>query len=232
MSMLRAPRHQLRAAATRELRLVPDFELVHRARAGDAVAFELIMRRYNQRLFRLARSVVKSGADAEDVVQETYVRAYAGLGSFVGPSGLGAWLAKIALNEALQMLRRRRRLVAIADQQQHPGGLDDVRDPRPSPERLAASAELRRMIEAAVDELPGEYRIVFMLRGVENQSVAETAALLAIPEATVKTRFHRARRRLQIALGGHIDALLPSTFGFAGAACDRIVARVLGRLGL
>ncbi len=209
-----------------------DRELVGRARARDPLAFELIMRRHNQRLYRLARALLRDPAEAEDVVQETYLRAFARLGDFVGPDGFGAWLGRIAVNEALGRLRRRARVVPF----ERPGAPVDqdalaaLASDRPGPERLAANAELRRLLEQAIDGLPDDFRTVFMLRAVEGLGVAETAEVLSIPPATVKTRFHRARRLLQESLGSRLDALLPSTFEFAGRRCDRIVAGVLARL--
>jgi RNA polymerase sigma-70 factor, ECF subfamily len=214
--------------------VLSDFELVERVRAGDAVAFELIMRRHNRRLFRLARSILRSGAEAEDVVQETYVRAYASLDQFVGPHGLAAWLARIAANEALGRVRGWGRVVSL---EEYLGGEDaDVRrvetmtSEHPDPERMTGTSELRRLLEVAIDALPDEFRTVFVLRAVEGMSIAETAEALSIRPETVKTRLHRARHRLQQTLGARLDALLPATFDFGGERCDRIVAAVLARL--
>ena len=214
-----------------------DYGLVERVRAGDAAAFELIMRRHNRRLFRLARSVLRNGAEAEDVVQETYVRAFAKLDDFKGPDGFSAWLARIAYNEALGRVRGWGRVVSLHDHVSDGNGDGDVRSvetmtsPHPDPERLSGHAELRRMLEAAIDALPDDFRAVFVLRAVEGMSVAETAEALAIPSETVKTRFHRARHRLQETLGARFEARMPAAFEFGGARCDRIVAAVLVRLG-
>jgi RNA polymerase sigma-70 factor (ECF subfamily) len=214
-----------------------DHDLVERVRAGDAVAFELIMRRYNRRLFRLARSILRNAPEAEDVVQESYVRAYAKLGDFVGPDGFAAWLARIAANEALGRVREWGRVVSLDDYVSDGEGDADVRhgetmtSRQPDPERLTGSGELRRLLEDAIDTLPDDFRTVFVLRAVEGMSVAETAAALSIRPETVKTRFHRARQRLQATLGVRFDALMPVAFEFGGARCDRIVAAVLARLG-
>jgi RNA polymerase sigma-70 factor, ECF subfamily len=214
-----------------------DSGLVERVRAGDAAAFELIMRRHNRRLFRLARSVLRNGAEAEDVVQETYVRAFAKLDDFKGPDGFPAWLARIAYNEALGRVRASERVVSLHDYVSDSDGDGDVRhletmtSPHPDPERLTGYGELRRMLEDAVDALPDDFRAVFVLRAVEGMSVAETAEALSIPPETVKTRLHRARHRLQEALGARFKALMPAAFEFGGARCDRIVAAVLARLG-
>ena len=213
-----------------------DYDLVERVRAGDAAAFELIMRRHNRRLFRLARSILKNGAEAEDVVQESYVRAFAKLDAFAGPDGFSAWLARIACNEALGRLRGRERVVSLHDYVSDGAGETDVRrvetmtSPQPDPERLTENGELRRLLEDAIDALPADFRAVFVLRAVEGMSVAEIAEALSIRPETVKTRFHRARHRLQETLGVRFDALMPAAFEFGGARCDRIVSAVLARL--
>ena len=215
---------------------LPDRDLVERVRAGDVAAFELIMRRHNRRLFRLARSILRNSAEAEDVVQETYVRAYARLGEFVGPNGFPAWLGRIAVNEALGRVRGWGRVVSLDDYVSGPDGdaevrlIETMRTPYPDPERLAGNGELRHLLEGAIDALPDDFRTVFVLRAVEGLSVAETAEMLSIPPETVKTRFHRARHRLQDTLGARFDALMPATFEFGGERCDRIVAAVLARL--
>ena len=214
-----------------------EYGLVERVRAGDAAAFELIMRRHNRRLFRLARSVLRNGAEAEDVVQETYVRAFAKLDDFRGPEGFPAWLARITYNEALSRVRGRDRVVSLHDYASDGDGDADVRriDTMTShhldPEHLTGNGELRRMLQAAIDALPDDFRAVFVLRAMEGLSVAEAADALSIPPETVKTRFHRARHRLQETLGARFDALMPAVFEFGGARCDRIVAAVLARLG-
>ncbi|HLT01558.1 MAG TPA: RNA polymerase sigma factor [Geminicoccaceae bacterium] len=214
-----------------------DHDLVERVRAGDAAAFELIMRRHNRRLFRLARSVLRNGAEAEDVVQETYVRAFARLDEFRGPDGFAAWLARIAYNEALGRVRVQDRVVSLHDYVSGGDGDADVRhvdamtSPHPDPERLTGQDELRRLLEGAIDALSDDFRAVFVLRAVEGMSVAETAEALSIPPETVKTRFHRARHRLQEHLGARFEALVPSAFEFGGARCDRIVEAVLARIG-
>jgi RNA polymerase sigma-70 factor, ECF subfamily len=211
-----------------------DYELVERVRAGDAVAFELIMRRHNRRLFRLARSILRSGAEAEDVVQETYVRAYASLDQFVGPHNLAAWLARIAANEALGRVRGWGRVVSLDEYAAREDGvarpIETMTARLPDPERLTGNGELRRLLEGAIDALPDDFRTVFVLRAVEGMSIAETAEALSLRPETVKTRFHRARQRMQETLGARLDALLPATFEFGGARCDRIVEAVLARL--
>jgi RNA polymerase sigma-70 factor (ECF subfamily) len=216
--------------------LAPDAELAMRAAGGDRGAFELIMRHHNRRLFRLARSLVRSDEEAEDVLQEAYLRAYRRLRGLASGEALAAWLARIVANEALGRLRAGARVVSIEDfrtraattEEDAPDG--DPASDAPDPERLAASSELRRLLEAAVDALPEEFRTVFVLREVEGLSTAETAASLAIRPETVKTRLHRARRLLQERLSEQLLPLSPSLFEFRGRRCDRIVASVLARL--
>lgn len=209
-----------------------DIGLVERVRAGDPVAFEVIMRRYNRRLFRLAVSILKNPAEAEDVVQETYVRAYEKIDDFIGPTGFAAWLSRIAVNESLGRLRTRGRVVSLEERALGADGerAAAIRTPNPDPERLAVNSELRRMLEDAIVALPVDFRTVFILRAVEGLSIDETAACLSIRPETVKTRFHRARRLLQSNLGARFETLMPSTFAFGGAHCDRVVAAVLVRL--
>jgi RNA polymerase sigma-70 factor (ECF subfamily) len=207
-----------------------DREVVGRVLAGDTGSFELIMRRHNQRLFRLARSIVKDDTEAEDVVQETYVRAFAALSTFEGRSQLGTWLGRIALNEALGRMRRREpnrdlALYDLVDGETMPIA------PSPSPEQQASDEELRPLLEASIDALPTSFRTVFVLRAVEQLSVQETAELLEILPETVKTRFFRARGLLRKDLLARLDAVVPGSFAFLGERCDRIVDRVLSRIG-
>lgn len=213
-----------------------DAELAARARRGDGVAFELIMRRHNRRLFRLARSLVGRDHEAEDVLQEAYVRAYARLADLTDGAALGAWLARIVANEALGRLRTATRVVSL-DAFRAKAESDGMEEPEhdqasdlPDPERLAASGELRRLLEAAVDALPAEFRTVFVLREVEGLSTAETAACLGLRPETVKTRLHRARRQLQERLAGEMLAVSAYLFEFQGQRCDRVVSRVLDRI--
>lgn len=199
--------------------------LVFRLRAGDRAAFEQVMRRHNGRLFRVARSILSNDSDAEEALQEAYIRAFSGIAGFKGEASLATWLTRIAINEALMRLRRRRESAPIEE------GLA-LPDPRPSPEQNAARRELRGLVERALDSLPAAFRAVFVLRAVEQMSVEETAAALGIREETVKTRFFRARRLLREHLGEELAAALGDSFPFAGERCDRLVAAVLRRLPL
>lgn len=211
-------------------------EIMARARKGDAGAFELIMRRNNQRLFRVARSILKDEAEAEDVVQETYLRAFTHLDGVVNAASLSAWLAKVATNEALGRVRRRRPAASL-------DGLDAaLMSPgsatfaslsalnRDNPEAAAARAEIRGLVESAIDRLPQGFRTVFVLRAIEELSVEETALCLGIPKQTVKSRFHRAKLALRRALSEQLEAALNEAFPFGGRRCDRVVAKVLFRL--
>lgn len=217
-----------------------DDVLVGRVLNGDHAAFELIMRRHNQRLYRLARSVLRNSPDAAEAVQDAYLHAYEKLAAYRGPGSFRAWLGRIVLNKALDRLRETRRVVSLDqhlssrhDDRRRPG--DGVPAERlvselPGPERLAASSEIRRLLEHAIDELPDDFRTVFILRAVEGLTPDEVGDQLALPSATVRTRYHRARLRLRRALGERLEPIVPSTYPFAGARCDEIVASVLARL--
>lgn len=202
--------------------------LVRGALAHETGAFREIMRRHNRRLFRVARSVTRDDAEAEDVVQETYLHAYAALGSFRGEAGLGTWLTRIALNEAVGRIRRRRNTTDLDVLEATPPAQILFLDGPQSddPERAAARRQLRGVIEAAVDHLPQPFRTVFVLRDMEGLSVEETALSLGLKPETVKTRLHRARRLLRRMLNERFSDTLSDTFPFAGARCDRIIARV------
>jgi RNA polymerase sigma-70 factor (ECF subfamily) len=210
-----------------------DAELASRAARGDAVAFEAIMRRHNRLLFRTARSILKRDAEAEDALQEAYLRAWRGLQAFRSDAGLSTWLVRIVANEALE--RRRRKTAQIipldaAMNSTEPEIQDSLSDdPDHRPEELAMRGQLRKLLEARIDLLPEAFRIVFMLRVVEEMSVEEVSQALGIAEATVRTRLFRARSLLREGLASQVDVALNDTFAFDGARCDRIVAGVLAR---
>ncbi|MBJ6724714.1 RNA polymerase sigma factor [Geomesophilobacter sediminis] len=214
-----------------------DMDIVQRVLNGDGMSFELIMRRYNRRLYRIARGFLKNDADAEDTVQDAYLHAYRNLARFEGKGPLSAWLAKIASNVALGRLRSSgagTEGISFDDPeaQEEANFMADVIANFPTPEQNAARGEVRRLLETAIDALPDAYRMVFMLFAVEGLSVNETAECLDVEAATVKTRYHRARKILQEQLASLVDATAGELFPFDGARCDRIVAGVLGRLGL
>lgn len=209
-----------------------DTELATRAAAGDEVAFEAIMRRHNRQLFRAARSVLKVDADAEDALQEAYLRAWRALPAFRAESKLSTWLTRIVINEALGRLRQRRGDAALPHDDDDPEALEDTLadDAEQQPERLALRAEWRRLIQARIDALPDAFRSAFVLREVEELEVEDVAAALDLPPATVRTRCFRARALLREGLARDIDLALPGAFAFDGARCDRVVAGVLARL--
>jgi RNA polymerase sigma-70 factor (ECF subfamily) len=205
---------------------IPDADVVARVLTGDTALFELLMRRYNRLLFRLARGIVRDDDEARDVVQAAYVQAYYHLDQFRGPGGFKAWLARIAVNEALG--RARRAPAGVDVEEKAVLALPDL--VTIEPEHAASGRDLLRILQAAIDRLPEEFRRVFMLRGVEQLSIAETAELLDIKPATVKTRFHRARRMLQEQLHRELDDVVRDTFPLGGQRCDAIVGIVLARI--
>lgn len=217
---------------------LPDFSgmeeaaLAQHARRGDRGAFRAIMERCNQRLFRVARAVVGSDDEAEDVLQESYLRAFRGIGEFRGEAGLLTWLTAITLNEARGRLRKRRPMVElkVVDESQSRvvpfPGLSVAADP----EAEAARSETRLLLETAIDALPPDFRVVFMLREIEGCSVEDTAAQLGVKPQTVKTRLFRARHLLRADLERKFASGLGGVFPFLGARCTRITERVLARL--
>jgi RNA polymerase sigma-70 factor, ECF subfamily len=219
--------------------VLDDPTLIKRSADGEIGAFDALMRRYNQRLYRTARSILHDEAEAEDAVQDAWWKAYSHLRDFRLEAAPATWLTRIVVNEALMRRRRNKTREAIiqsmdVDLQEQDTMLmtDDSCDTSrgSEPDRQAWSAELRGLIEQHIDALPDKYRAVFMLRGVEDLSSAEVAATLDIPEATVRVRYMRARRLLQDALRGELDVHARDAFSFAGERCDRIVDGVHARL--
>ncbi|MYN14752.1 RNA polymerase sigma factor [Pusillimonas sp. TS35] len=213
-----------------------DHALVRRITQGDTQAFEVLMRRYNARLYRAARSILKDDSEAEDAVQEAYWKAYCALATFRAEAQLSTWLTRIAINEALIRLRRNKRRAAVIQLDDDSNGtslLDIMEHPasqHDSPAQLAWRGELRHLIERRIDELPDDFRTVFILRAVEEMPAVEVAQVLDIPEATVRTRYLRARQRLREALSGDMDTASRDAFAFDGERCDRIVEAVLARI--
>ena len=212
---------------------LPDSELAQRARAGDKQAIEHLIRRYNRKLYRTARAILRDDAEAEDAVQDAYIQAIRGLASFRGDSSLGTWLTRIAANEALMRRRRNaRRAEVIPLRDDGESLMEEIPgEEAATPEREAMGNQVRSLLEKQIDALPDLYRAVFVLRAVEELSVEETALALGLPEATVRTRYFRARALLRTALERRVDDTLRDTFAFDGERCDRIVAGVLARLG-
>ena len=191
------------------------------------------MRRHNRQMFRTARAILRDDAEAEDALQEAYLQAYRSLGSFRADAQFSTWLARIVVNEALMRLRKSARRASIVPIQaaapvEEVEGISD--DAMEKPEGAAERGEMRRLLEAQIDLLPDLYRTVFMLRAVEELSVEETAAVLNLPPATVRTRFFRARSLLREGLAQKIDLACEDAFSFDGERCDRIVASVLERI--
>ena len=207
--------------------------LIARAAGGDGAAFERLMRRHIQRLYRTARSILKDDAEAEDAVQEGYLRAWRALGTYRGEARFSTWLVRIVANEALG--RRRRTGAPVipleaAMASSDPRTVEALTDaPAQGPEQALLRGQARALLEARIGMLPEAYRTVFMLRAVEEMSVEDVAAALEIPEATVRTRFFRARSLLREGLASALDAALDEVFAFDGARCERIVAGVLAR---
>ncbi len=217
--------------------MAQEMDIVRRVLRGDTASFELIMRRYNRRLYRIARGILRNEADAEDVVQDAYIRAYENLEWFQGSGPLSAWLAKITVNEALGRLRRADTEIAgksisfdEPEEREVANFMADMITTLPTPEQSAARGELRRFMESAIDALPDPYRMAFVLCGVEEMSVAETADCLDVEPGTVKTRYHRARKILQKHLSSLVDTTTGEAFPFDGERCDRIVSGVFRRL--
>jgi len=211
-----------------------DAQLASWVAQGDQACFEVLMRRYNRALFRTARAILHDDAEAEDALQEAYLQAFRSIGSYRAQARLSTWLARIVANEALMRLRKHTRRSTIVPLQ--PGAsVEEIDEMAQSgmenhPENSARRAEMRKLLEKRIDALPGAYRVVFMLRAVEEYSVEETAEILGINQATVRSRFFRARSLLREGLASEADLACQDTFAFAAERCDRIVAAVMARL--
>lgn len=203
--------------------------------SGDTAAFEWLMRRHNRRLYRLARATLRDDAEAEDALQEAYLRAFKAIDRFRGESSLATWLSRLVLHECLGRLRREGRRSGIvqlvstdADERVEHESMND-RSTQGTPHDLAERSEVRALLERKLDELPEAFRTVFVLRGVEEMEVSEVAQCLGIPEATVRSRFFRARSLLRESLARDFDLAERDVFSFGGGHCDRVVAAVLRR---
>ena len=207
-------------------------ELVKRALARDDAAFRTIMERHNQRLYRVARSILRNDVEAEDAVQEAYINAFTHLYSFRGDSSLATWLSRITMNEALGRLRRERPSVELNERTEAqiiPFPQTTTQD---DPERTMAQREILQLVERATDNLPEIFRVVFVARVIEGMSIEETADVLGLQPETVKTRLHRARRLVHEQLNKQIGPVLMDAFPFAGRRCERLTNAVMKRLGL
>ncbi len=226
------PRHKSTAVAA----IAGDMDLVRRVQGRDAGAFRAIMRAHNQRLYRIARGVVRNDGEAEDVVQEAYVRAFTHLDGFRGDSSLSTWLSRIVINEALGRLRKKRRALeqSMSDDPAIEAKIIQfpLNTPNDDPERTMAQRQILQFVERATDNIPDIYRAVFVARVIEGLSIEETADLLGIKPETVKTRLFRARNLIRRQLNEQIGPVLLDAFPFAGKRCERLTVAVLKRLGL
>jgi len=205
---------------------ISDEEVVDRVRGGETALYEILMRRYNVRVYRIARTILRNDAEAEDVMQEAYVRAYQHLDQFVGKAKFSTWLTKIAVYEALGRIRRRGR-----DENLNLFSEPNLHQMTPTPERQTYDHELRIVLESAIDALPDGYRSVFLLRAVEGLNVADTGACLDLSTETVKTRFHRARAILRKEIHRRAGITAAALFPFHLSRCDRVVEAVFNRIG-
>jgi RNA polymerase sigma-70 factor, ECF subfamily len=210
---------------------LPDEELVKRVLAGDTPLYEVIMRRHNQLLYRVVRSILGNDAETEDVMQDAYVRAYEHLSQFAGRSQFRTWLTRIAVHEALARIRRNRRFSSPALGESMGGDpMELFAAPGHTPEQQVANAELRELLEQAICQLPESYRSVFMLRDVEEMSIEDVAGVLDLSAGTVKVRLHRARRALRKIISERAGNQLMEAFPFHAVRCDRVVAGVFQRI--
>ncbi len=209
-----------------------DDELVLRAKSGEEAAFEQIMRRYNQRIFRIARGFLPRDEDAMDVIQEAYIQTFTHLDQYTGNSKFSAWIGRIVRNQALMHLRKLKNVSYISHNtlDSFKSEKDDMHYPLTKPELRTESQEVRELIENAIDLLSPEFRLVFLLRGVEQLSIEETVEITGIEAATVKTRYHRARKLIQQHIQRRLDMEELEAFSFAGHRCDHVVRSVLKAL--
>ncbi len=210
-----------------------DEEVVRRILDGETALFELIMRRYNQRLYRVARAILRDDAEAEDVMQDAYVRAYGHLSQFAGRSQFATWLTRIAIHEALARVQRRKKTDQLSANEWNDGeGEMNIPATALNPEQQLSALELGRALESAILSIPEQYRLVLMMRDVEQLSTAETASALDLSEENVKVRLHRARAMVRKNLFAQAGSEAPRAFGFMGERCDRVVARVMERIAI
>ncbi|HEX6802777.1 MAG TPA: RNA polymerase sigma factor [Terriglobales bacterium] len=210
-----------------------DEQVVGRVLAGDSALYELLMRRYNQRLYRVARAILRDDAEAEDVMQDTYVRAYQHLADFEGRAMFSTWLTRIAVHEALARSRRRSRFQSLDASEEFTGGvMESLASAGRDPEQVAYDRELEHVLEQAILKLSEDYRLVLMLRDVEGMTTEEAAECLELTSENVKVRLHRARAALRKELYSRLGATTARSFQFHASRCDRVVGNVLRALGL
>jgi RNA polymerase sigma factor (sigma-70 family) len=210
-----------------------ELAIARRVASGDRAAFEVLMRRYNRRLYRLARASLRDDAEAKDALQDAYLRAYRSMGQFRGDAALLTWLSRLVLNECNARLRRsirRENIISIVSADRHMHACSEVTEPGESPDDLTARAQLRAVLEQKVDELPEIFRLVFVLRSIEEVGVEEVAEALGISPETVRSRHFRAKGMLRESLAREIDLAEGGIFEFGGQHCDQVVTNVLAGL--
>jgi RNA polymerase sigma-70 factor, ECF subfamily len=207
-----------------------DEEVVKRVLSGDTALYEVVMRRYNTRLYRVARSILRNDGEAEDVMQEAYVRAFQHLGQFSGRAKFSTWLTRIAVHEALARAHKAKRFEDWDDMNENQQNEIGATPLRSNPESETASVEMSKILEQAIENLPEMYRAVVMMRDVEDMSTAETAECLSLTEENVKIRLHRAHGMLRKALYATARISAANAFPFHAPRCDRVVASVFARL--
>lgn len=207
--------------------MLSDEEVVRRVLHGETALFEVIMRRYNQRLYRAARAITRDDSLAEDIMQDAYVRAYQHLDQFAGRAPFGAWLTRIAVNEALARVRDAHR---FSETEGEGDPMDRFASPSRDPEQTAANTELSRLLETLIEALPDAIRSVFVLREVEGMNTSETAEALDITEESVRVRLFRARASLRDSLADYASRETGNVFAFHATRCDRVVRHVLHRI--
>lgn len=208
--------------------------MITRVATGDRLAFECMMRRYNRQLYRLARATLRDRTEAEDALQDAYIQAYRSIGQFRGDASLSTWLSRLVLNECFARMRRsarRRNVMSIVSPNTPIESAPMFANEFDSPDKALGRAQMRELLERKVDELPENFRIVFVLRSVQELSVDETASTLGIAEETVRSRHFRAKGLLRESLARDLNLAERDLFEFGGQHCDRVVARVLTSLG-
>jgi RNA polymerase sigma-70 factor (ECF subfamily) len=210
-----------------------ELAMTRRAASGDRIAFELLMRRHNRRLYRLARAYLRDDSEAMDALQDAYLNAYKAIGSFRGDSTLFTWLSRLVLNECgvrQRRFARRQNIIPLVSSDSAMSEVESVADTGERPDHAIARTQMRSLLEAKLDELPEALRVVFVLRSVEELSVAETAEALGIPQETARVRHFRAKSMLREALAREVDLAEKDVFDFEAVRCNRIVANVLSRI--
>ena len=221
------------AANQCDLESLDELTIARRVASGDRGAFEFLMRRHNRRLYRLARASLRDDAEAKDALQDAYLCAYRSIGQFRGDATLSTWFSRLVLNECNARHRRasrRENIVSIVSADHHMAAYSEVSEPGQSPHELVARAQLRGVLEQKIGELPESFRVVFVLRTIEEMSVEEVAVSLAVSPETVRSRHFRAKGLLRESLAREIDLAHSDVFEFGGQHCDQVVARVLERL--